>query len=124
MKITPEKLGFMPFLQQHPNIKMSQVEKLKQAKGYGLCPRIAPKKTYMHGLMNLMNLKHFANLMVLDYLIRYLKDYIFNLPTVCFKMMLSSVCIGVSTPSKTPPPSFLPSIPPPLNLQTVQAPLF
>ena len=33
------------------------------------------------------------------------------------------VCIGVSTSlSKTPPPSFLPS--PPLNLQTVQTPLF
>ena len=48
---------------------MSKVENLEQAKGYGLCPRIAPKKTYMHGLMNLMNFKPFANLMVLDYLI-------------------------------------------------------
>ena len=32
------------------------------------------------------------------------------------------VCIGVSTPQKHPPLSFLPR--PPLNLQTVQAPHF
>ena len=38
------------------------------------------------------------------------------------KSILIIVCIGVSAPpSKTPPPSFLPSLPP-LNRQTVQAP--
>ena len=37
----------------------------------------------------------------------------------------SLVCIGVSTPSsKTPPPSFLPSPPAPLNQQTSKPPLF
>ena len=40
--------------------------------------------------------------------------------------MWHSVHQGINPPSKTPPPSFLPSLSPspPLNLQTVQAPLF
>ena len=58
------KTWFYAFLRRHPEIKMSRVEKLEQARAMA-----CTQKTYMHGLTNL---KHFANLMILDYLIRYL----------------------------------------------------
>ena len=57
------KTWFYAFLRRHPKVE-KRVEKLEQARAMA-----CTQKTYMHVLTNL---KHFANLMILDYLIRYL----------------------------------------------------